>query len=159
MRKMSMEQGEKCPWYEERGCVSEHRKLKLLQNKKPTKILKRCWRAVIPELQGTVGNLPKVSREGLHGCPPRELTQATFICPPQGALWCSGQMDPASALGAVRSNFAFPKSTLQWSSHGRVRAGKLVLPRFLPCMSQSAFPFPLILGHGWRCPAALTSLE
>lgn len=70
MRKMSMEQGEKCPLYEEGGCVSGHRKLKLLQNKKPTKILKRCWRAVIPELQGTVGNLPKVSREGLHGCPP-----------------------------------------------------------------------------------------
>lgn len=67
---MSVEQGEKCPLYEEGGYVSEHRKLKLLQNKKPTKILKRCWRAVIPELQGTVGNLPKVSREGLHGCPP-----------------------------------------------------------------------------------------
>lgn len=33
--KMSMEQGEKCPLYEERGCVSEHHKLKLLQNKKP----------------------------------------------------------------------------------------------------------------------------
>lgn len=33
-----MEQGEKCPLYEERGCVSEHHELKLLQNKNPTKI-------------------------------------------------------------------------------------------------------------------------
>lgn len=156
---MSMEQGEKCPLYKERWCVSEHHKLKLLQNKKPTKILKRHWRAVIPELQGTIGNLLRCPGQVCMGVPQR-AHPGHFHVPNTLCIvvqWANGTR--AFALGAVRSNFAFPKSTLQWSWHGWKCARKLVLPCFLPCKSQSAFPFCLILGHGCHHPAALISLE